>query len=912
MKGLWCLLHAYVTTVRSKFFYQNNQVRNQETAIVDACPFVEGAEKKSDNDQLRRKQRDLEHAQQIAHIGNWEMDLLSREMTGSKEYYRIFGFAPETKLTEVIIREAIHPDDVDAFFAEVTASKQVKRPFEFTGRIFRPDGELRHVMAQGIWLMNDANECTHVFGVVQDITEREKTEQELLQTRTTLYDTLDRLDIVLWARNFETKQLLFISEGTEKVFGISQKDAFHVSSFYHIVHPDDRHIPQENFYSGNQHLLEYRIFHGQTREIRWIQTQLRPEEDKEGKATAIHGISIDVTERKSAEAMIEAQNEVLGLIALGKPLSEILRKIAEQTNAKLPGRFCSIMMVNQDQRIFTNGASPGFPDSYIHTIESSPIDHANMYASRAVLSKKPVLIDDILCDPLWEHSQFKQTFEALGIKSCWFFPVLSFENKVIGMYSLFSQKSGEPKAYELKMIEVFVHLISLAIERKDSERRIRKLAFYDSLTGLYNRARFAELFQVSIKEAEQAQQKLALLYIDLDQFKWVNDSLGHDAGDQLLIEVANRMKRCLTEEPIIARNGGDEFTILLRNVLSEEEALNAAKSVMASLQEPVSLLEHEVRITASMGISLYPDHGTTASVLMKQADTAMYQVKSEGRNNVKVYCPSYDDKKYDKFILQTQFHKALAEDQFVLHYQPRIEFKTGTIQSVEALIRWHHPVMGVIPPNDFISLAEESGFIVPLGEWVIRKACSQNKEWQEEGIPPLRIAVNVSAQQFLQDSFVSRLSEILSETGISPELLEVEITESALMNHEEKIITKLQELKKMSVHVSIDDFGTGYSSLNYLKNFEVSALKIDQSFIRDLYADSKNMAITKMIISLAHNLQLEVIAEGVETEHQHEFLLHNGCEHAQGFLYCKPLSAKEIAQKLRSKLITLKTGDRIS
>lgn len=220
--------------------------------------------------------------------------------------------------------------------------------------------------------------------------------------------------------------------------------------------------------------------------------------------------------------------------------------------------------------------------------------------------------------------------------------------------------------------------------------------------------------------------------------------------------------------------------------------------------------------------------------------------------------------------------------------------------------------MGVIPPNDFISLAEESGFIVPLGEWVIRKACSQNKEWQEEGIPPLRIAVNVSAQQFLQDSFVSRLSEILSETGISPELLEVEITESALMNHEEKIITKLQELKKMSVHVSIDDFGTGYSSLNYLKNFEVSALKIDQSFIRDLYADSKNMAITKMIISLAHNLQLEVIAEGVETEHQHEFLLHNGCEHAQGFLYCKPLSAKEIAQKLRSKLITLKTGDRIS
>jgi diguanylate cyclase (GGDEF)-like protein/PAS domain S-box-containing protein len=909
MKGLWCLLQAYVKTARSKFFYRSILGSKQESAIVDMCPFVEGSEQKSENDQMRRKQRDLEHAQQIAHIGNWEIDLSSREMTGSKEYYRIFGIDPETRLTEEIIRAAIHPDDVEAFYAEVLAAREVKRPFEFTGRILRPDGEPRHVMAQGIWLMKDADECTHVFGVVQDITEREKTEQELLQTRTTLYDTLDRLDIVLWARNFETKQLLFISEGTEKVFGISQEDACHMSSFYHIVHPDDRHIPQENFYSGNQHLLEYRIFHGQTREIRWIQTQLRPEEDKEGKVTAIHGISIDVTERKSAEAMIEAQNEVLGLIALGKPLSEILWKIAEQTNAKLPGRFCSIMLVNQDQRIFTNGASPGFPDSYIKAIESSPIDHANMYASRAVLSKKPVLIDDILGDPLWKHSQFKQSFEAHGIKSCGFFPVLSFDYKVIGMYSLFSQKSGNPKAYELKMIEAFVHLISLAIEKKDSERKIRKLAFYDSLTGLYNRAKFAELFHVFIKEAEQAQQKIALLYIDLDQFKWVNDSLGHAAGDQLLIEVANRMKRCLKEEQILARNGGDEFTILLRNVLSEEEALNAAKSVIASLQEPVSLFEHDVRITASMGISIYPDHGNTANVLMKQADTAMYQAKSKGRNNMKVYCPSYDDKKYDKFILQTQFHKALTENQFVLHYQPRIELKTGMVQSVEALIRWHHPVMGVIPPNDFISLAEESGFILPLGEWVMRKACSQNKEWQEEGIPPLRIAVNVSAQQFLQDSFVSRLSDILSETGIASELLEVEITESALMNHEEKIIAKLQELKQMGVHVSIDDFGTGYSSLNYLKSFEVTALKIDRSFLRDLFEDEKDAAITKMIISLAHNLQLEVIAEGVETEHQHEFLLHNGCEQAQGFLYCKPLSAKEMAQKLQSKLITLKTGD---
>ncbi len=851
------------------------------------------------NDQLRRNRRDLELAQQIAHIGNWEIDLTSREITGSKEFCRIFGFGEKTKLSESFICSVIHPDDVELFYCEVVEARDLKRPFEYEGRIFRPDGELRHVCALGIWLVNEADECTHVFGVVQDITERKKTEQELIQTRTLLQETINHLDIVLWARDFRSRRLLYITEGTEKVFGISQEDASNVSDYSHIVYPDDARMVEEKIYSGDQCLVEYRIAHPRTKEIRWIQTQVQPERDENGHTRAVFGISVDVTERKRPEESMKAQNEILSLIALGKPLSEILWKIAEQTNAKLPGRYCSILLVDHERHVFTNGASPQFPDVYIEAMMNMPVAAMKNPSRRALELEKPVMVIDISNDPLWEQSAFKQALEHFGLKSCWVFPIFSEDKEVVGIFNLYSQISGEPKTFELEMIEAFVRLTSLAIERKEFERKIRKLAFYDPLTGLHNRSYFTEQHNRYLKEAELANQRIALLYVDLDQFKWVNDSLGHDAGDQLLIEVAGRMRCCVGDEPLVARIGGDEFTLLLKDVASVDEALKAAQKMMDCFQASFSILGHDIRVSMSIGISLYPDHGFTANELMKHADTAMYQAKSEGRNKVRVYVSSCDDTVYERFVLYTQFHQALAENQFVLHYQPRIELKTGMMLSAEALIRWDHSARGIIAPNEFISLAEQSGFIVTLGEWVMWEACRQNKAWQDRGVPMVRIAVNVSVQQFQQDSFVATVKGILSETGMAPEWLEIEITESALMNHEAKMITKLQQLNQLGVYVSVDDFGTGYSSLSYLNSFDVKALKIDRSFIRDLFNDSKDTSITKMMISLAHNLQLEVVAEGVETERQHEFLLQNGCEHAQGFLYSKPLSASMMEQKMK-------------
>ncbi|MBW5449303.1 EAL domain-containing protein [Cohnella sp. CFH 77786] len=713
-----------------------------------------------------------------------------------------------------------------------------------------------------------------------------------------LHETISRLDIVLWARDYETRRLLYISEGCGRVFGISQEDAFQLSSFVHIVHPHDSMMTAEKIYGGTQQTVEYRIIHPQTGELRWIQTQVRPETDAYGRMKSIHGISIDVTNRKLPVEIMRTQNEVLSLIALGKPLSEILWKIAELTNTQLSGRACSILLVDQERQVFVNGASPGFPDIYQDAMVNRPFRQLNNPSVQAVFSKKPVIVPDVSREAAWEHSAFNQAVMAFGLKSCYVYPILSVDHEVVAVFALYSQTRGEPGEYEPETIESFTHLTSLAIERKENERKIRKLAYYDSLTGLYNRSYFTDKFQQFLDNKHPINGRAALLYIDLDQFKWVNDSLGHDAGDQLLVEAAGRMNGCLSENQILSRIGGDEFAMLVQDIATEAEAFQAAGKIKDCFDQPFSIRGHECRIGLSIGVCLYPDHGLTAGELMKHADTAMYQAKSGGRNKVKLYHPSWNDAVYDRFVLRTQFHNALLEKQFFLHYQPRIELCSGEVHSVEALIRWNHPVRGLISPSEFISLAEESGFIVTLGEWVMREACRQNKAWQDRGYPPLRVAVNVSAQQFRQESFVSKVKEILMETDLHPRFLEIEITESALMDHEERIIQTLHRLNEMGVYVAVDDFGTGYSSLNYLKRFEVNALKIDQTFIRDLQSDRKDESITRMIISLASSLGLDVIGEGVETRHQHDFLLQNGCRHAQGYLYSKPLSAKSMEEQL--------------
>ncbi len=435
---------------------------------------------------------------------------------------------------------------------------------------------------------------------------------------------------------------------------------------------------------------------------------------------------------------------------------------------------------------------------------------------------------------------------------------------------------------------------------KKSEARLEHLAHFDPLTDLPNRLLFHSRLEHALEQAKRHSQRLAVLFIDLDRFKTVNDSLGHPAGDELLVNVARRIRARLRDEDTLARLGGDEFVILLEQVGEAQLAAIVAQDLLQIMAMPVQLSGgHEVFIGGSIGISLYPDDAGEAVQLVRNADAALYQAKEEGRNTYRFYTESLTRVAQERLALEAQLRRALERDEFVLHYQPQVDVADNRLIGVEALVRWQRPEDGLIPPAQFIPLAEETGLIVELGEWVLRHACSQMRAWLDQGLPPFTLAVNLSSRQFQQGDLAARVRAVLEQTGLPAHLLELEITESAIMEQGNQAVVGLDALKALGVRLAIDDFGTGYSSLAYLKRFAVDTLKIDRSFVRDIPDDQNDMQIAASIIGMAHNLHLQVLAEGVETEAQLGFLQIHGCNTYQGYLFSRPLPAEELQALLR-------------
>ncbi len=444
-------------------------------------------------------------------------------------------------------------------------------------------------------------------------------------------------------------------------------------------------------------------------------------------------------------------------------------------------------------------------------------------------------------------------------------------------------------------------------DRLLSEAKIRHQALHDLLTNLPNRALFNERLAESITVAHQNQSKLAVCFLDLDRFKTINDTLGHVVGDLLLQNVAQRLASCLGEGEIIARWGGDEFTLLLPNI--DQHALaDLAQRLLECLKPGFEIENYQLHVSASIGIAIYPAHGQDGETLIKHADTALYRAKSKGRNNFQFYHSAINSQASKLLILENNLYDALEREEFTVHYQPQVNIITGEITKMEALVRWQHPNFGLVSPATFIPLAEETGLIMPIGEWVLRKACAQNKHWQDVlGLPSLAIAVNLSARQFQQQDLVKTVVQVLKETNLSPHCLELEITESVVMQNVQLTQEILGELDALGVTISIDDFGTGYSSLNYLKQFHFHTLKIDRSFVCDLATHGNDAAIANAIIALGHGLELAVVAEGVETEAQKNLLRSLECEIMQGYLFSRPVSAAEATKLLRhSKSLRLK------
>lgn len=442
----------------------------------------------------------------------------------------------------------------------------------------------------------------------------------------------------------------------------------------------------------------------------------------------------------------------------------------------------------------------------------------------------------------------------------------------------------------------YVTIFTDITSRKEAENKLKQLAHYDPLTGLPNRTHFIERLKWAIDIAKRNNKQTALMFLDLDRFKVINDTLGHYAGDLLLIEVARRLEKCVRGMDTVSRLAGDEFTVILTSINTPEEAVLVAKKILHALSFPVCLEARNVFISTSIGITTFPVDGKNINQLIKNADTAMYHAKELGRNNYQFFSAFMNQKVLDELEMETNLRNALKNGEFLLHYQPKIDLTTTKIIGVEVLIRWKHPELGFIPPAKFIPHAEKTDLIIAVGDWVLYTACKQSMQWQIEGIPPIIISVNLSGMQLKRNDQIENVARILTETGLSPHLLELELTEGVVMENAEATISTLNKFKEMGIKLSIDDFGTGYSSLSYLKRFPIDTLKIDQSFIRDITTNPDDEAIASTIIAMAHSLRLKVIAEGVENVKQLDLLRGKGCDEVQGYYFSRPVPEDELKE----------------
>ncbi|MCI8208859.1 diguanylate cyclase [Pseudomonas sp. S25] len=491
---------------------------------------------------------------------------------------------------------------------------------------------------------------------------------------------------------------------------------------------------------------------------------------------------------------------------------------------------------------------------------------------------------------------FQVIHQALEQTGCW-------EGELVE-----TRKNGElyPQWLHLSVVRDIAgnmsHIVGFFADlsaRRQSEERMRYLTHYDELTGLANRSLFKERLHEANQRVRQGGRSLALLHINLDRFKLLNDSLGHEVADQLLKQVSRRLGSTLPEADTIARLSGDEFAVLFDSYGSLSSLTRVTTRLLAKLRTPISVAGHELVVSASVGISLLPDSAREISALVNQANIAMQHAKHLGGNNFQFFTESLQASTLERLQLEIQLRRAIEGRQLEVFYQPKLSLATGRLDAAEALVRWRHPERGMVPPGDFISLAEETGLIVSIGEIVLREACRQACEWQRQGLEPIRVSVNLSVHQLRQGKLVSLVRQVLEETGLAPHWLELELTESQLLDNVEHIITTFQQLRELGVKLAIDDFGTGYSSLSYLKRFPVDYVKIDQAFIRGLGEGTEDAAITRAIIAMAHSLGLKVVAEGVETQTQLDFLRSNGCDEVQGYLISRPIEAEVLAEVLR-------------
>ncbi|ABO49880.1 diguanylate cyclase/phosphodiesterase with PAS/PAC and GAF sensor(s) [Desulforamulus reducens MI-1] len=782
-------------------------------------------------------------------------------------------------------------------------------------------------------VLNKNNEVIYLVAEGRDITKRKMIEQDLISTNQELVAANEELISIEEELRISNKEIYLAHERLNNILE-SITDAFYAVNHQwevtyvnteaeKLLHKKRLDIIGKNIwqeFSEMVHTKFYHILHQVMSEQ--IYQQFEYFFQPTGKWFNIHaypssdGLSIyfhDITEYKLVQEKMSLQNQYLSslhetTLALMNRLNldELLKAIVTRS-AELSGTdhgFIFLIDNNNPSELVLR-----FGTGTYKQMVGIRLKPGEGMVGTVWQTGEPLIVKDYSSWPgkssIFSHIKIHGGI-ALPLKS---------EGKINGILGIiYIEKNQNLESNNLSLLTGFAQLASIALdnanlyqaaqqelaERKRIEEILRYLAYHDSLTELPNRTLFNDRLSMALNQAHRNKNKLAVMFLDLDHFKKVNDTLGHDIGDQLLKGIAQRFSKLLRKGDTIARIGGDEFTILLHNITRAENASIVADKIIDTLANPWIIGNHEFHITTSIGIALYPDDGTDAESLLKNADAAMYQAKEMGRNNYQFYTPTMNAQTLRRFELENNLRRALDRKEFVIYYQPQVEIHTGKIVGVEALIRWQHPQRGMISPAEFIPMAEETGLIIPIGEWILRRACAQNKAWQDRGFSPMRVTVNLSARQFLQPHLPQYISNVLEDTGLGPQWLELEITESLAMKDVAFTEKTLIELRKMGITLAIDDFGTGYSSLNYLKRLPIDILKIDRSFIHDLNTESDDVAIISAIITLGHNLKMKVVAEGVETKEQLMFLRQQQCDLMQGYLFTKPLPVRELEQKYLS------------
>jgi diguanylate cyclase (GGDEF)-like protein/PAS domain S-box-containing protein len=648
------------------------------------------------------------------------------------------------------------------------------------------------------------------------------------------------------------------SDTCKALLGLRPDSTANFQVLMNSVHPDDRKMIHEQINAAIQEKrdygMEFRVVWPDG-SVHWQVARGQAFYDNAGRTTRIAGIAMDIDQRKHADERLHLQGEALEAAANAIVITDYEGKMVWVNRAftTMTG-YSKEEALSKNLRLLKSGAQP---ESYYANLWST-ISSGKVWQGEIVNRRKDgtTYTEEMTITPVTQDVDNPATRHYIAIKQD-------------------------------------------ITTRKAAEARVQYLAYYDALTGLPNRTLLQDRLSKALASARRRKDKVALLFLDLDRFKDINDSLGHSVGDLLLQEVAERLKKWAREQDTVARVGGDEFVIVLTAAKDGADAAVAAERLMHAMSAGFVVQGRSLSISCSLGISVFPEHGADSEALIKNADAAMYCAKENGGHNIRFFTDDMNAQAVERLTLESSLRLALDKKELFLMYQPQMNIATGKIIGLEALLRWQHPKLGLVPPDKFIRIAENCGLIVPIGEWVLRTACSQARKWQDEGLPAVSVAVNVSAVQFRQEDFCELIRRVLHETGLGPQYLELELTESLLLANEDVMLSVVEELKAIGVTLAIDDFGTGYSNFNYLRQFQVSKLKIDRSFIRDVAVNPDDAAITTAIISMAKSLHLKVIAEGVENEAQMSFLRAHQCDEIQGYYFSKPLATDKVADKLR-------------